>query len=334
MAVEPLGRSGGAGMASAPEIVAVTFRGDVGADLVVLEAERRGVPLFRFNGEDYPASVGLVLDPAHPERTSFSTSSGHVAVGSARGIWMRRPRIPVISDDVLDQVDRAFATAEATAAIASAWRLLSDRCVSPPDAMAAAGWKPAQLAVARSAGMQVPETLVTSDPAAARDFAARGRTVIKAVGRGRVVAAEGERAGGTVELDSHAELEAVRPAPVLLQRRVDKAADLRVTIVGRRVFAVRITTPADAPLDFRLTSPSECGFEAVNADLLSSPLHAFMDFYGLRFGAFDLAEDRDGTLWFLECNTAGQWGWLERPAGIDITGALVDLLLRPGRDTR
>jgi hypothetical protein len=62
---------------------------------------------------------------------------------------------------------------------------------------------------------------------------------------------------------------------------------------------------------------------------LASRLWRYLDLFGLRFGAFDLAEDAGGTSWFLECNPAGQWGWLEPLAGLDITGALLDLLLDP-----
>jgi hypothetical protein len=130
-----------------------------------------------------------------------------------------------------------------------------------------------------------------------------------------------------VEIDASADLASVRLAPVLLQRRVDKAADLRITVVGRRAFAVRIVTPQGAPLDFRLTSPADCRFEAVEFPHLAAALLAFLDRYGLRYGAFDFAEDKLGSLWFLECNPAGQWAWLERSTGLDITGALVDLLL-------
>ncbi len=51
--------------------------------------------------------------------------------------------------------------------------------------------------------------------------------------------------------------------------------------------------------------------------------------WGLRFAAFDVAEDLDGNLWFLECNPVGQWAWLETYAGVPITASLLDLLLMP-----
>ena len=300
------------------------------ADLVVLAAAGRGVPLYRYNSEDYPSSVGLSFDPQRPERATLTTKDGDVALGGARGIWLRRPRWPEIAREVADPLDRLFARQEAVAAMGGIWRVLADKCVSPPDAMQAARWKVPQLRVAASLGFPVPATLVTSDPAAAHAFVAAGPTVAKAVAQARVQTASEERVGRTVEIGATFDAEAVRPAPVLLQRRVPKVADIRITAVGKRLFPVRITTPEGAPIDFRVTDPGQCGFEVIDLPAaVAARLSLYMRRWPLRFGAFDLAEDRDGELWFLECNPAGQWGWLEKPTGLDISSAVLDVLLAP-----
>ena len=187
------------------------------ADLVVIAATRRGVPLYRYNSEDYPSSVGLSFDPQDPERAVLTTADGDVELGRARGIWLRRPRWPEVGREVTDALDRLFARQEAVAAMGGAWRVLADKCVSPPDAMQAARWKVPQLTVAAELGLPVPATLVTSDPGAARAFVAAGPTVLKAVAQARVQTAVEERIGRTVEIDEGFDPEAVRPAPVLLQ---------------------------------------------------------------------------------------------------------------------
>lgn len=196
--------------------------------------------------------------------------------------------------------------------------------------MQAARWKMRQLAVAAQVGLQAPRSLVTNDPADAADFARAGPTIAKAVAEVRVETADEVLVGETFELDDTFDPDTVRPTPVLLQRRVDKVADIRVTAVDRTLFAVRIITPDGAPLDFRQTKPDDCRFDVIDLpDPVERGLLAYLDSFGLRFGAFDFAEDRDGTMWFLECNPAGQWGWLEPFTGLDMTGALVDLLLNP-----
>jgi glutathione synthase/RimK-type ligase-like ATP-grasp enzyme len=193
-----------------------------------------------------------------------------------------------------------------------------------------ARWKLRQLATASALGLPVPESVVTNDPDSAAAFVATGRTVAKAVAEVRVETTNEILVGETFALDGSFDPESVRPAPVLLQRQVDKVADIRVTAVGHRLFPVRITTPDGAPLDFRRTEARDCRYQVLRLPgPIESALLAYLDAFRLRFGAFDLAEDQDGTLWFLECNPAGQWGWLEPFTGLNITGALVGLLLDP-----
>lgn len=297
----------------------------------MLAAERRGVELFRFNTEDYPVIDRVVVDPADPAATVLLTDNDEVAIGNAKGIWLRRPRWPIVSPGVGDPLDRLFAQQEAIAAIGGMWRGLSAKYVSPADVMQAARWKVSQLRVATAVRMKVPQTLVTNDPGRAETFRSEGPTVAKAVAEGRVEIAGRGRVGETIDLTEAGGLEGLLATPVLFQRRVDKVADLRLTAVGSQLFAVRIVTPPGAPIDFRVSNPIDCEYAVVDLPrALAEQLQSYLTAFGLRFGAFDLALDRNGTYWFLECNPAGQWGWLEPPTGLDITGALLDLLMGPG----
>jgi hypothetical protein len=60
-------------------------------------------------------------------------------------------------------------------------------------------------------------------------------------------------------------------------------------------------------------------------------IRAYLTRFGLVFGAFDFAVTRTGAWWFLECNSNGQWAWLEERTGLPMTAALADLLLEGGR---
>jgi glutathione synthase/RimK-type ligase-like ATP-grasp enzyme len=310
--------------------VAATFRDDRSADVLILGAARRGIEVFRFNTEDYPAQVRLSIDPVHPEAGVLHTLRGTVSMGQTRGIWIRRPQWPVVADIVTDRFDRALAQQEAVAAMGGAWRCLARRCVSPPDAIQASRWKLPQLKLAHELGIPVPHTLVTQDAGEIRRVLRQGRAVVKAVGEAWVVLEEGERSGETTELALNEDLRGVVHAPVLVQSLVPKVADWRITLVGRQLFPVRMRAPEGAPVDVRATVPEDIQYEVHNLPVsLADALVAFANQYGLRYAAFDMAEDVDGTLWFLECNPAGQWAWLEPPTGLKITDALIDLLLDP-----
>ncbi|TDD44479.1 hypothetical protein E1263_40660 [Kribbella antibiotica] len=55
--------------------------------------------------------------------------------------------------------------------------------------------------------------------------------------------------------------------------------------------------------------------------------HRYLETFGLVFGAFDfgIREDDEGRAWY-ECNTGGQWHWLELETGLPMTSAIADLL--------
>lgn len=115
--------------------------------------------------------------------------------------------------------------------------------------------------------------------------------------------------------------------PHLFQARVDKVADLRVVVVGRQVFAVRIDSDL---LDWR-ADYNALSYSVVDLpDALVKALLGYLDRLGLASGSFDLAIDREGDFHWLELNPNGQWGWLEKETGLELAAAFADLLTTGG----
>ncbi|GAA2692766.1 hypothetical protein [Streptomyces lunalinharesii] len=111
--------------------------------------------------------------------------------------------------------------------------------------------------------------------------------------------------------------------PHLFQAQVPKIADVRVVIVGPKVFAIRIDSDL---LDWR------ADYSALTYTPMTLPadveraLIAHLDHFGLASGSFDLCITPDGDLRWLELNPNGQWGWLEAETGLPLTQAFADLL--------
>jgi D-alanine-D-alanine ligase-like ATP-grasp enzyme len=59
---------------------------------------------------------------------------------------------------------------------------------------------------------------------------------------------------------------------------------------------------------------------------VEAKIHAFMQVFGLIYGAFDFIVTPDGRHIFLEVNPAGQYMWVEAKTGLPITAALADML--------
>ncbi len=144
--------------------------------------------------------------------------------------------------------------------------MLDDRfCVNPFVAAMASDkgrGKVSQLEFARRIGMEVPRSLVTNDPRAAGEFLARSErgAIYKPL---RVATRKREAPDGeevweaifTAALDETARerLEGVRFAPCIFQELVPKRFDLRVTVMGNKVFGTEIHSQVHdaSAVDFR-----------------------------------------------------------------------------------
>ncbi|MEU1628068.1 hypothetical protein ABZ746_22585, partial [Streptomyces sp. NPDC020096] len=53
---------------------------------------------------------------------------------------------------------------------------------------------------------------------------------------------------------------------------------------------------------------------------------AWLNHFGLNFGAFDFAVTPAGDWVMFECNPAGEWSWIQNKTGLPIAAAVADLL--------
>jgi glutathione synthase/RimK-type ligase-like ATP-grasp enzyme len=310
-------------------VLAVTNRHDLTADWLILEFERRGTPYLRFNTEDYPHEVRLRW---HEDgRAMLGIAGVDYPVAHFRAVWYRRPVLANVAAD--DPAIADWTSREANEALDAVWRTHDALWVNHPDANRRAGSKPEQLRVAMRLGFDVPASLVTNDPGELAVFASKyQKLVCKSLVDGLVEAANGpDRLLWTSELEP-TDLEGLvdfGPEPYLVQELVSKRYDVRVTVIDRDVFAVRIasqTQPA-ARVDWRRGAIADLPHDIEQLpERVADRCRALLRHYGLLFGAIDLARRPDGGYTFFELNPNGQWVWLEHRTGLPLRSRLADLL--------
>ena len=114
----------------------------------------------------------------------------------------------------------------------------------------------------------------------------------------------------------------------LLQERVPKRCDARVTVVGDAFFAVEIHVQHSArgSVDWRADYDSHRYQITTVPESVRASAGAFLSSLGLRFGAFDFVITPDEDWVFLEVNPNGQWAWLQVATGLPISAAIADAL--------
>jgi hypothetical protein len=246
-----------------------------------------------------------------------------VRFDAATCVWYRRPRLGHVAESIRNPDVRAFCRQEWANLLEGLFLNSSARFVNHVQAEFAAV-KPRQLHVAREIGWAIPDTLFTSDPDQAGAFIDRhhGQVIHKAL------TAPKDRM-----IDTRAWDEADRPAlatlslaPTIFQEMIHGPADVRVTVVGKEVFAAKISTlEGRAGIDSRMDMDAPYEVHDLPA-AMHDRIVAFMDAMGLVYGTIDLKLTDDGEYVFFEVNPQGQFLYVEILTGLPITQAMANLL--------
>ncbi|WP_369389384.1 MvdC/MvdD family ATP grasp protein [Streptomyces sp. CG1] len=282
-------------------VLVVTSLYDPTADVVIRELHDRGVPVVRLDSGDFPASLSVEAEiTQHGVQGRLLTPTRTADLAAVRSLYYRRPT--GFAFPHLTEQDARFAVTQARYGLGGVLASLPGCLyVNHPHSFGDAEFKPSSLAAAAGAGFDLPVTLITSSPDAARAFVERHHSVIykplsnpayhvdgvSSVVRIAEVAAE--------DIDDH-----VAGTAHLFQERVLKSADVRVTVIGTRVFCVRIDSDL---LDWRT------------------------DYSRLKYTPVEPPPRIRASL-PAPAAPSGQWYWLEPETGLPMLDAMAELLER------
>lgn len=305
---------------------------DSTTDAVVAELAERGAPIARMDLGDFPSRMTMRARLVHGRwQGELSAADRSVELADVGAVYYRRPTRFTFPDG-LSEADAIFAATEAQFGLGGVLATLDVLWVNNPAKTAFAEYKPIQLRVAADSGLTVPRTLVTNDHRAAQEFAtAIDRQIVCKTLSSLVLSEDGQpRITYTTPIDpANVAPDSLATTAHLLQERIPKRHDARVTIVGDRPFAVAIHAGTDAArIDWR------ADYDELNYTPIDPPEHIvasmsrYLRAFGLTFGAFDFTVTPQGDWVFLECNPSGQWLWLQEQAGLPIAAALAEFLTK------
>lgn len=310
---------------------------DLHADRVRDDLARKGYACARFNTVTYPAQSVITLTQGDVDDLAYLETEGRrIHFHEVRTVWNRRPAIPRIQCE-LDPHDRDLVFNEAHHVLRSLSTFTSDAFwVNPYWAEKAAQVKPHQLFVARECGLKIPKTLITSNPEEALEFCERcnGDVIYKSLSNH--VRDCGTTGYGiyTTRLERRQLMDfraGIRLAPCQFQEYIQKKVELRITIIGDKVFAAEIDSQVSdrSRVDWR-RGLGECDLphRVYNLPIdTERRLLALTERLGLVFGCADAIVTPKGEIVFLEINTQGQWAWIEDETGMPLLDAFTDLLI-------
>lgn len=322
------------------KVLIVTASNEPNVKNVLPLLRQMSVPVVRMDTDIFSDSSVCLRIGENVYGWALDTPSGTITNQEVKSVWYRQPKPPQAPSS-LDPVYRSFIEEEAKRFLWSLWTsTAADQILwmnGPLTTRLLEFNKPLQLRVANRCGLSIPETLITNKPeevlAAFEQWS--GQMAIKTFGS-KVSDLDGQGLGiytnrvHRQDLEKYAE--EVRLGPVLVQRYVPKYLELRITIVGHKIFTCAIHSQ-DSPRtqdDWR-----RYDFERVKHRpyLLPAEIQAkllkFMKELRLVFGAIDMILTPEKEHVFLEVNPSGQWGWIEKLTGMPISEAIAETLANP-----
>jgi glutathione synthase/RimK-type ligase-like ATP-grasp enzyme len=309
---------------TARSVVIVGDSGDIHVERVAKLLRERNIPVFRIDLDCFPRCYDLSLTLAgdgwageiHCKRTHSTLDARQV-----RSVWVRKPAQFAFSAALSGQ-EEAFAREEANHCLLGWLNSLDCFFMSHPTALRGASWKLEQLVRAQRFGFEVPKTLLSNMPGAARAFIRAGGdgTIYKTLSSASLASEKVPDADRTVNgLHTTAvaaddpDIESIAVLPAQIQHYVEKAYEIRATIVAQDVFAVGIDSQSNprTRIDFRHFD-ADVAFSAIHLPaVLVERCRDFVASYGLSYGAIDLIATPEGRYVFLENNPVGQFVFIE-----------------------
>lgn len=325
-------------------IFIITNKEDAHPTPVIERLSARGVPVFRLNTEalltDYEFAWWANADGCGFHIRCISNGL-EVHGSEITALWDRRPeqpeKLPFESTPEINKHNREEALGFLVflryylSDIPSIGSIVNDR---------PAASKMKQYRMALDVGFKIPDTCFSNCKSEIAKLAERHhQLVLKPIDSNDVWI---EKDGVdyvfyaqkvTAETLLNAPEEAYSQTVSFVQNYIEKAYELRITVVGNQVFACKINSQAQTDdtgkIDWR--QGYDHGLEHEIFDLpetISAQCLEFTRRMGLCFGCFDFIVMPSGEYVFLECNPNGQWLWIELGTGMKISDAITDFLAK------
>jgi len=312
-----------------PYVLIIAPNDDAHAHVVAKRLEALGAQAVILDSANFPGQCQLSVEIANGEPFRFALERDGLELneGNLAGVWWRRPRRHVASNEVRESHLRQFVANESREAFEGWLHCLGDRVINPVAADIRASNKLLQLQFAVEVGLAIPTSLATNSAGRVLSFREAGKeeVVFKPFTGADWQFIMTQR----LSPDALGHLQSVAYAPVIFQEEIRKVADLRVNIVDHEVFPVRIRARRDdPPLDWRADQDREYQVHSL-PETVTDALLTLMAKLGLRFAACDLALTERGDYVFFEANPGGQWLFAEIMTGQGISSALARALLEP-----
>lgn len=322
------------GKSSKPRILMLTSDFDLEANLVGIGLRRQGIDYVRVSMKDIPNGLKISYEIGDEfTKFNFDINDRPFEISENSLVWLRNFSIKEImfqNDSLLN----LFSLQSWESSIVSFLNNLDCIWINSISSSLKGNDKVYQLTSAKKHGFEIPDTLITNEIRYVRNFySLHSKEIIMKTINNHSIEFDGRiysRYTRPLNDDSISKFKNYLIAPFIFQRRIKCSYELRVTVIGDRIFVAKLDR--NLPLD-KSFIPYHGIFNQSITEYLELPNDfkkrciKYVDSLGLKYGALDFIVDLEGRIFFLEINTTGDWYWIEKQTGMPITKAMIDLFM-------
>ncbi len=317
-------------------ILIFTHKQDVHADEVIRYLNNLNIVVFRLNSEDFLLKYQITLFQTNNSWSGeIIDELGRVLeIEKLKVAWFRKANFNFLFDSRMDASNKDFISSETKALIDVLYTLPTLKWINDPMQARGAKVKFQQLLLASKMGIKIPKTIITTNPKSAKKFfkECKEEVLLKSIYTGNVTI-NGRNQGLLSKKISKDEFyknyKNISLCPTQIQEYIKKDFELRITIIGKKVFAVKIDSQAnkETSVDWR----SDTKMNPHSIFKLPRKIEKFcldfLKYQNLLYGAMDFIVMPSGEYVFLENNPFGQYLWLELETNVPLTEEIGNLLI-------
>ena len=317
-------------------ILIFTNKQDTHTDEVIRKLHKKDIEVFRLNSEDLlrKYKINLYIDENGLWNGEITDELGRILnLAKLKVAWLRKPDFDFFGKSA-ESTEQQFIASETKAFVNILYSIPTIKWINDPFIANKAKVKFQQLLLANKYGIKIPKTLITTQPETAKEFFIEcgEEILVKTIYTGNVTINgmnQGIPSRKIGKDDFYKFYKNIYLSPTQLQEYIEKAFELRITIIGKKVFAVKIDSQAheETKIDWRLhTQINPHSIFELPAKIERFCIE-FLEEQKLLYGAMDFIVTPNNEYVFLENNPFGQYLWLEIETKIPLTEEICNLLI-------
>lgn len=316
------------------KVLILSHKSDLTSDFIVRQLKEKNIDFYRFNTDELFKSVYLTLNYNSNLFCLYDLNTKEeINLKNISSVYFRRPELPSIDLVELNEGEKNFFRNEIIYTLEGIYKILKDAYwVSPLFAIREAENKIYQLELAKQLGFKIPNSIVSNKYEDVINFYEENNEdcIIKPIKSGIIENKNNSQVIFTSILKNKPNsIRQIESSPNFIQSNIHKKGDVRVTMVGEKAFSTFIHSQdfENTKIDWRKgeTILKHSRIE-INTDLMSKCIRLLKSL-NLKFGAIDFILDNNDDFTFLEINPNGQWAWIEKQTGYNISDEIINLMI-------